>query len=432
MYEHLLQAYLSQNPLQDRTTAITHFNQYYAPYFTWESVHPSLRTKMKYAATKPTKAKRAYIAPVATENVVNHPFIEINRYRVSILAVDCDNAPLQQGYSVGFDPQTYLQHGLPLPNTVVQTARGYQAMWFLKYPISKKTGHASMQYYTDVRSRIIAALDCDMHCNISGAMRNPFYMGFEHDSVIFHRAAHELCDLDVVPNVPRSGLYSAVEYESGARNCATFRYALALFKQHNEKMNLSGLFLRVSAWVKSQACASALDAAEIKTICSSVIRNGHRYKVRADRNYGAMQLPVFDYSGLTADQRVAVIKHRQGLGGRYAAQVKQARKYNQLQKYMKRLVAIHDRVPKKSQLARVTKSSINTISKHWDALLESVSQLLSKQLTGTSGAAVASIPLANMGSRARQNSLQSVHERIESVKKIIKRKFLHFDVGKNL
>ena len=387
MYDSLLEKYLSAYPLTDRTTAFTHFEMLYSRLFSWESYNRNLQCNLQYTETRPHKKAAPVVSPIHSHNAVDHPFITVNKYRISVMAIDCDNAPVKNGYSKGLDPETYTSIGLPLPNAVVQTRRGYQAYWFLKKPIHKQHRKAC-DYYRELRLRIIAKLGADQACNVCGSMRNPFYIGQEHKAAFFHNAGTELCDFDIFERAPRYSKYNPVTYEVGQRNKATFKYALNLFKESAHTLSLSDLFSKVDLWVKSRNCDS-LPRSEIQGICSSVFRNGQNYRIRADRNYGAMNLPEIDYSHINVYQRLAIIRHRQALGGKYAAQLNKQRTFAKLKKYMERLVAIQENIPSKSKLAKVSACSRSTVIKHWRALNELVSLPCTKRLTGNTQAAPA-------------------------------------------
>ena len=88
----------------------------------------------------------------------------------------------------GCDPYFFEGAGLPLPNTVTLTTRGYHALWALRYPVAKNGN--GLSYYRNIRTNYNAITNGDFSCAATCATRNPFFHGA--DSVCFGSWRYEL------------------------------------------------------------------------------------------------------------------------------------------------------------------------------------------------------------------------------------------------
>jgi len=289
--------------------------------FTWEGYDKDRKQKVRLAEVRESKTARPVVIPLTAE-LFNYPFVTINRHRYNAVNIDVDDVlPGEQYFLPGLDRSTYQGAGLPLPNLAVQTSGArVQAFWLLDRPLPRNASPSSWQYYTDVRARMNAALNGDFACNPRGAVRNPFYLG--HKVVKFHEGRTELAKLNVPVKLDaKTYQYHSRDYYTGNRNRATFNFALQYYKERQGQITQEELLRQVQAF-QNLADAPALPLQENKLIVRSIARNADKYKVRANRNYGAMNLPAVDWGSMTAQERQAEITARQRQGAAYTSKGK--------------------------------------------------------------------------------------------------------------
>lgn len=249
--------------------------------------------------------------------LLDRRFLFYNQYQTKVIAIDVDDCPrcdLHDCYEPGLDPVTF--ENIPLPNITVCTGNGhYQAFWRLKKAIPQKKAQKCQEYFTDVRSKLNIALNGDFAFNKRGGARNPFNPSYRVRK--WHDHDFELGDLNLNIQLFKLATVSTMDnlYEPGNRNRSTFIKALNFFKK-NPLIKFDDLFELIKTWQNLHE-AENLSRAENAGIIKSVLRNGDKYRLRADRNYGAMNLPEVQWEELTRNGRYRKIKQRQRLGAYY-------------------------------------------------------------------------------------------------------------------
>ena len=263
-------------------------------------------------------AKNVRFTHYSSEDLGRYKFIYYNQYQIKMIAVDVDDVgEIEPSYEPGLDRSTF--NDVPVPNISVCSSGGhFQAFWMLKKPMPIKCSAKSMDFCNDIRMKLNIALGGDCSFNKRGGARNPFYEKYK--IMKWHDDAYELSDLNL--NIDLFQSFSAnlvsggdAKYEEGERNKVTFLRALYFYKR-NPKISFEELLANVLAWQNIQDDEN-LSYPENVGIVKSVLRNGYKYKIRADRNYGAMQLPKIDWSSMSAKQRKREIKKRQRMGAKY-------------------------------------------------------------------------------------------------------------------
>ncbi|GAU08890.1 replication initiation protein [Desulfoplanes formicivorans] len=295
----------------------------------------------------------------------DHKFLYYNQFQTKILAIDVDDIyidklPLnnpESKYEPGLDKNTFCD--IPAPNFTVCTGKGhFQAFWRLKNPIPMRGAARTHEYYSDVRTKLNIALNGDFAFNKRGSARNPFYRNYWVRK--WHDDEYELSDLNLninlFTNVSICGLNKI--YEHGNRNIATFYRALYYYKK-NTNISFDDLLKKTISWQQMQD-EENLSQRENISIIKSVLRNGYKYKIRADRNYGAMNLPKIDWKAMTARKRKNEIRRRQSLGAHYVNKNQVIKNSKIVRDYFK--ANPHSSIKK---AARELKMSRNTIKKYY-------------------------------------------------------------------
>ena len=269
--------------------------------FTWERKGQSL-----------VQVKESKIAPmleVPASKIADYPFVVPNRWRYSLLQIDVDEPRIEKREA--FDTGFFDGIGLPLPNTVTLSKRGYHALWALEYPLARDGN--GMRYFRAIRTTYNAALNGDFSCSANAATRNPFY--HDAESVCFGTWRRELAKLDVPFNGDRPGFRAhSTKYEIGNRNTATFLHLLTLYKC-DTTFNFERL-LECAESFQAEHAAPPLTRADNSIIAASVLRNGERYSV-GNPNRGRLGLPAREGS-LPLDEFKAWKAEHQALGAAYA------------------------------------------------------------------------------------------------------------------
>lgn len=309
---------------------------------------------------------------VPSERVAEFPYIVINPGLFAWVHIDVDlnaqrmphPAPgedMKQALQwIAFDPAPYEALNIPLPAFSVLSGRSFHLLWPLLRPLPPHPSLKSRRFYHDVRRNLIRALGGDIACgtHMIGA-KNPFFAG--HTSVAYPvgPSSLEALRLDASPqDMPH---WHRLEYESGQRNCASFRAGLAFFHR------LGGAsvdeVLAFLAEFQAGTNAPPLDLGENTDIAKSVVFNGERYKSRADRNYGVMGLATLKGTDLPAEERRAAIREHQAEGGRYAAEQRAAESRRIIVEAIKALESAGQKVTGEA-VARAADVDVRTVRRH--------------------------------------------------------------------
>lgn len=318
---------------------------------------------------KPFLAKKVKYDPlvsVAAPELGAYPYIAINQRDFRIVHVEVDSIDVS-GDSLlepAFDIQTYDEFSIPWPNyAVISSGHRFHAFWILERSLPKSATFRSISYFHDVRAKLIYALGGDPACNIAGAVRNPFCTKAKVRE--FSRKPHRLADLnlDIKVSAKTYEAYRSL-YQPGARNCATFKAALGFYREHQGRIGFDELV----AWIKTfQGLYPGVDPlsyVEVRSIAASIIRNGQRYRTRANRNYGRMNLAPVDYSDMDEEERLAMIRSRQSTG---AAFVHDQRRQSTIDKMTAAWEAItrEGQVPTQKAVSERAAVSLRTVKTYW-------------------------------------------------------------------
>jgi len=261
---------------------------------------------------KVKEQKESSVLEVPVDEIESYPYLIVNKYRYSVILTDIDE-PRTGDKEEGCDPYFFEGLGLPIPNTVTMTTRGYHAIWSLLYPVAKNG--KGLSYYRHVRTTYNAATNGDFSCAATCATRNPLYHGA--DSVIFGNWRYELAKLDIPFKGNRPGFrVPSKDYVDGNRNTATFLYALAAFKACPDA-DFGRMMAYVESWQAEQK-ATPLPRSENRGIVASVLRNGGRYQFTGGNpNRGRLALPKREGFLPLDEFRVWKAEH-QAIGAEYA------------------------------------------------------------------------------------------------------------------
>lgn len=315
------------------------------------------------------REKAEPLKAVRPSEVFEYPFIEINAPSYSVVhidvdRVDCDDYPL---FEPAFDIATFDYFDIPYPNYSVLTSdHRFHAFWLLERSLPFGASPSSLQFFSDVRQKIVHALDADPACNIRGAVRNPFYKEAQARSFTSNR--YDLAGLNPKIEIPARGFRNnAHRYVEGNRNRTTFDVVLRYFKDSGHRAGLDELFQYAKTF-QSLCEDKPLPDAENKTIAKSVGKNGHRYKVRANYNYGAMNLPDIGWSDMSEEERAAEIVRRQRAGAYWMHGKRKEKTRARLQGAVEDLQVAGVKVTQRAVSAQ-SGCSIKTVNRHRDILL---------------------------------------------------------------
>lgn len=312
--------------------------------------------------------KTASPAWVGVNDVLNYPFLSINQTCYSVVHIDVDDPDCDQDPIIppAFDVSFYNWLNIPAPNITIQTtAPRFQAFWLLKKFMPFGARRTALDFYHDVRQKLNFALGGDASCNIRGAARNPFYIKAQPQVRCFSKERRDLADINprYIRIPARTYQNQAHKYEVGNRNRVTFRVVLRRFKELGERASVQEMFEYAKRF-QAQCNAEPLPDRENMTIASSVIRNGHKYRLSKDFNYGAMQLPEADWDSLTSAQRKAEIQWRQSAAAKWVHKKRKAKTRDRL------VLAVHElqregQRPTQKAVADRSGYSLRTVKEYW-------------------------------------------------------------------
>lgn len=297
--------------------------QYFDEFKTHFEIRPG------HVFVKPAKDEPAFCVPSA--EVAAYPYIILNPGMLCWVHVDIDLPKMPRPVDgetqalalqrTAFDPAPYGALNIPLPAFAVLSGKSFHLLWPLLRPLPPHPSPVSRRYYHDVRRNLMRALGGDIACGVHmiGA-KNPFFV--RHTAVKYPSGpcTLEALRLEAAPqDVPH---WRQLDYDTGQRNCASFRAALAYF--HRVGGASEDELAAFLADYQAGANTPPLPVEENWDIAKSIVRNGDIYKSRADRNYGVMGLPTLKGTDLPAEERRAAIRQRQGEGGRYSAEQRAA------------------------------------------------------------------------------------------------------------
>ena len=260
--------------------------------------------------------KEASVLEVPADEIESYPYLIANKYRYSVILTDIDE-PRTGDKEEGCDPYFFEGLGLPIPNTVTMTKRGYHTLWSLMYPVSRN-GKA-LSYYRHIRTTYNAVTNGDFSCAATCATRNPFY--HDADSVIFGNWRYELAKLDIPFKGDRPGFrVPSSAYTVGNRNTATFLHLLSIYKT-NPAADFDRLMEAAESWQAEQE-PNPLSLAENVGIVKSILRNGSRYSFTGGNpNRGRLGLSKRE-GFLPLDEFRTWKAEHQAMGAEYARNVR--------------------------------------------------------------------------------------------------------------
>jgi hypothetical protein len=284
--------------------------------------------------TVKVKANKSYPAEyVPTAQVAEYPYIVINSGRLNWVHIDVDlppglpvaddETPQLMLKRIAFDPAPYDHLNIPYPAFSVLSRRSYHLAWPLLRSLPREPSARAWNFYRNTRGKLALALGGDLACpSNSVSMKNPFY-----DRNFAQRYPANPChlaDLLVDGILPaRSAFLEEIAYETGQRNLATFRKALE-YSQAHPGASYEQLLDFIESFQANQT-DPPLPRAENQGIVASILSNRH-YRVRAQRNYGAMNLPTLRGTGLPPEQMLAAIRERQSKGAQFSCALRVSKK----------------------------------------------------------------------------------------------------------
>lgn len=318
---------------------------------------------------KPFLAKKVKYDPlvsVAAPELGEYPFIAINQRSLRIVHVEVDSIDVsgEPLLEPAFDIQTYDEFNIPWPNfAVISSGHRFHAFWILERSLPRSATFCSMSYFHDVRAKLICALGGDPACNISGAVRNPFCT--KAKVCEFTRKPHRLADLnlDIKVSAKTYEKYRSL-YQSGSRNCATFTAALGFYREHQGRVEFEELVTWIKTFQGLYPGVDPLSHIEVRSIAASIVKNGDRYRSRANRNYGRMGLQAVDYSEMDKEERLSMIRSRQSAG---AAWVHDQRRRGTIDAMVAAWEAVtrEEQVPTQKTVAEKAGISLRTVKTYW-------------------------------------------------------------------
>lgn len=298
---------------------------------------------------KTSKSDPAEYVPSA--RVAEFPYIVINSGRLNWVHIDVDlppGLPVAEGETpqlmlkrIAFDPAPYDELNIPYPAFSVLSRRSFHLAWPLLRSLPGEPTLRAWNFYRDTRLKLALALGGDFACpSNSVSMKNPFYD--KHFAATYPTAPCRLADLlveGILP--PRAAFLEEIAYETGQRNLATFRAALEYASNHH-----GASYERLLDFIESFQANQTdppLSRTENQGIVASILNNRH-YRVRAHRDYGAMNLPTLRGTGLPPEQMLAAIRERQADGAKFSCARRVSRKKAALQNAISVLEAENTRI----------------------------------------------------------------------------------------
>lgn len=291
---------------------------------------------------------------VSADAIAEYPYVMANRWHYPFVLIDVDEP--RNDKAEALDPGYFENAGLPLPNTVTLTNRGWHGLWALQYPVARHG--AGMNYYRHVRTTFNAVLNGDFSCAATAATRNPFYK--QAEAACFGLWRYGLAKLDIPFNSALPCLrVRSTAYFKGNRNTATFLHLLACYKA-NPEADMDYLLNCAEAWQAEQT-APPLPRAENAGIAVSILRNGYRYAL-GNPNRGRLGLqpresflPLEEYKRFKAEHQAA--------GAAYATQCRMQSAKNRVEEAVMALES-SGKVKTISEVARLSGVSRNTARKY--------------------------------------------------------------------
>ena len=267
-------------------------------------------------------AKNAQIEIVPWGLVPRYPYVVLNTTSIQWVHIDVDLAPEWQDllFHPAFDTAIFDNYCLQYPNFSVHSGDSFHLAWLLKRSLPLVGSPASMSFLYDVRRKLNQALEGDASCPLRNvAFKNPAYRGNRCRCWGSKSCYLDKLNIDVDISKNRT-IWEKADYGEGQRNESTFRSALNWWKEGGQKATFEELIDYIATYQESFQDARPLSRSENASIANSIIRNGERYKTRANRNYGAMQLPDAQWREMSPEERRAEIQRHQQLGAHYTNQ----------------------------------------------------------------------------------------------------------------
>lgn len=298
---------------------------------------------------KTAKSDPAEYVPSA--RVAEFPYIVINSGRLNWVHIDVDLPPgltvvdgettqlmLQR---IAFDPAPYDELNIPYPAFSVLSRRSFHLAWPLLRSLPHEPSVRAWNFYRNARCKLALALGGDLACpSNSVSMKNPFHD--RHFVQQYPTSPCRLGDLVVDGILPaRAAFLEEISYETGQRNLATFRKALE-YSQAHPTASYEQLLDFIERFQANQT-DPPLPRSENQGIAASIVRNRH-YRVRAQRDYGAMGLHTLRGTGLPPEQMLAAIRQRQSEGAKFSCARRASRKKAALQRAIAELESEHTRI----------------------------------------------------------------------------------------
>jgi hypothetical protein len=293
----------------------------------------------------------------------------VNLASYQVIGVDVDFGASDQAPVIPpfCDIAPFKWYDIPFPNLTVQSnPPNFQAFWFLDWSLPFQASSWSLRFFHDVRLKLIHALSGDPSCNVRGSMRNAVCL--EAPARCFTKERRTLYEVNPrhITLPARTLQNNAHKYEVGNRNRVTFNVVLRRFKELREKASVSELF-NYARRFQDQCNAEPLPDPENWQIASSVKRNGPRYRIRADYNYGAMQLPDAPWDEMSEAERVEEIRRRQSMGAHWMHDRRKTKTRAKLEVAVQELQREGQKVTQRAVAAR-SGCAIQTVNSHWPSL----------------------------------------------------------------
>jgi hypothetical protein len=212
-----------------------------------------------------------------------------NAYRMMVIDIDkCKS--MDYLFTVDF----YEDKGLPIPNLITHTTRGYQLFYFLTDSLPLKANKESLQYFNDVYQKLLVAFDADINMNKRGTCRNIFSK--YNPTHYFHDNTYFLYDLNIKSVKLRNyynnkrkrnvGNFNKEEYVKGNRNSYLFVHLLFIktklfydLKKERWKKSTKYIYnyLLDYALKQNDSVSDKLTEKEVVSIVNSVVKEHYIY-----------------------------------------------------------------------------------------------------------------------------------------------------------
>jgi len=271
------------------------------------------------------KWKSAPVEFVPWALVPSYPYLVLNTTSIRWIHIDVDLEPGWErlGFHPAFDSEIFDQYSLQFPNWSVHSKNSFHMIWRLRRSFPLVGSAVSMAFLYDVRRKILEALNGDSSCPVRNvSFKNPAYKGHQYRYWGSH--CHFLDKLNIDVDVSQGGAgWTNSKYGRGQRNEATFYAVLSWWKEGGQRASFDEMLDFITSYQECFTDTPPLSHAENTAIAKSILRNGDRYKTRADRNYGAMKLPEAKWREMSFEERKAEIRRRQRLGAKFTHKKRQ-------------------------------------------------------------------------------------------------------------